>query len=416
MEWIDDPVPTERALWLHGPAGAGKSAIAHSIALLLQKIAEDSKYAASFFFARDAIGRGDGNYLFSTIAYQLALKFPSLRAIIDAAMLDNPTLPTKSIDVQLRCLIIEPLKCDNDWPAHSPTVIIDGLDECSGSKCMQSEILSAISNAIIEHDIPLRFLIVSRPEYWIADLFELGPLARVTRLLSLRDNEDADGDINKYLRERFDKIYDENIRIMSSTPRPWPPDYIIHRFLTAASGQFVYASTVLNFVESSSNFCDPRGQLLILTTPGPHHASAFTDLDKLYATILSTYPRLDSLKCVLGGILVSVSQTSVQELLGVGAAEFQLALSALSSLIKISRPPCSEIIRDELEPIFGSVFCEAMVSFYHLSFEEFLENESRSGKYAVDREVITARLACAVLNLGNALLQDIPHAEGIIAR
>ncbi|PPQ94751.1 hypothetical protein CVT25_007682, partial [Psilocybe cyanescens] len=415
LGWVNDPTPKERALWLNGPAGAGKSAIAHSVAVLLQEISDDSKYAGSFFFAKDAIGRGDGNKLFSTISYQLALNFPSFRAQIDAAMLDNPTLPTASIDVQLRCLIIEPLLRVTDWPAHNPTVIIDGLDECAGSKRMQSEILSLLSKAITEHNISLRFLIVSRPEYWISDSFEIGPLVHVAKSLCLRDDVDANWDIEKYLREGFNKIYDENIRIMSSTPLPWPPDYIIKRFVVSASGQFVYASTVLEFVGASSDFCDPREQLRILTTPGPHQASAFSDLDKLYATILSSYPRPHTMKRVLGGLLLELSEKTIQEMLGVDSGEIQLVLRALSSLIKISKAEYSEEFR-VLEPIFGSPLEGASISFCHLSFREFLLDESRSGGYAIDKSAVGTEVTCAVLKLGVDIVEDSPRAVQTIER
>ncbi|PPQ80389.1 hypothetical protein CVT25_001706 [Psilocybe cyanescens] len=207
LSWVNDPTPKKRALWLTGPAGAGKSAIAHSIAVQLQEISEDRKYAGSFFFAKDAIRRGDGNKLFSTISYELALNFPSFRSLTDAAMPDNTTLPTKFIDVELRYLIIEPLLRVNGWPAHSPTIIIDGLDGCAGSKQMQSEIISLLFKAIIEPNIPLRFLIVSRPECWISDSFEVGPLVHATKPLYLRDDKDTDVGIEKYLREGFNTIY-----------------------------------------------------------------------------------------------------------------------------------------------------------------------------------------------------------------
>ncbi|PPQ94752.1 hypothetical protein CVT25_007683 [Psilocybe cyanescens] len=415
LDWINDPTPKERALWLNGPAGAGKSAIAHSIAVYLKEISDDSKYAGSFFFTKDAVRRGDGTKLFSTISYQLALNFPSFRAQIDAAMLDNPALPTTSIDVQLRYLIIEPLLLVTDWPVHNPTVIIDGLDECAGSKRMQSEILSLISNAITEYNIPLRFLIVSRPEYWISDSFEIGPLVHVTKPLCLRDDSDADRDIERYLRERFDKIYEENIRIMSSIPRPWPPDHIIQRFVHSASGQFVYASTVLEFVGASSDFCDPREQLRILTTPGPHHASAFSDLDKLYATILSSYPRPHTMKRVLGGLLLKFSEKTIQEMLGVDSGEIQLVLRGLSSLIRISKVEYSEELR-RLEPIFGSPLVEASISFSHLSFREFLLDESRSGEHAINLSAVATEFVLTLLVLGVDIVQDSPRTERTIRR
>ncbi|KAF8347570.1 hypothetical protein F5887DRAFT_35858 [Amanita rubescens] len=45
-DWIDDSYPRQRIMWLNGPAGAGKSAIAQTVA----ERYKDSRLAASFFF------------------------------------------------------------------------------------------------------------------------------------------------------------------------------------------------------------------------------------------------------------------------------------------------------------------------------------------------------------------------------
>ena len=51
-----------------------------------------------------------GPFLFSTIAYQLALKVPGLRQHFDHIMDLDPTLQTKSIDVQLQTLFVDALQ------------------------------------------------------------------------------------------------------------------------------------------------------------------------------------------------------------------------------------------------------------------------------------------------------------------
>lgn len=53
-----------------------------------------------------------------------------LRPYVDEVMQRNVTLPTKSVDVQLRTLIIEPFQRLETLPSHIQTVI--GLDECCG--------------------------------------------------------------------------------------------------------------------------------------------------------------------------------------------------------------------------------------------------------------------------------------------
>ncbi|KAF8969202.1 hypothetical protein BDZ97DRAFT_270611 [Flammula alnicola] len=66
-------------LWLHGPAGVGKSAVAQAVALLLE---QEEDLAASFFFSRTAPGRNNGNMLIVTLAYQIAMNFPATRTYI----------------------------------------------------------------------------------------------------------------------------------------------------------------------------------------------------------------------------------------------------------------------------------------------------------------------------------------------
>src|ERR1700759_2106681 len=63
-DWIKDHDPTTRILWLYGPAGVGKSAIAQTIA----RSHGPEKIVATFFFFRSDSSRNDGNRLFTTLA------------------------------------------------------------------------------------------------------------------------------------------------------------------------------------------------------------------------------------------------------------------------------------------------------------------------------------------------------------
>ncbi|KAH9476453.1 hypothetical protein JR316_0010365 [Psilocybe cubensis] len=373
MEWIDDPTPEKQALWLYGAAGAGKSAIGQSIATMLKECSANRRYGSSFFFAKGVPGRGDGNKLFSTIAYELAINFPEYRAVLDTIMQENPTLPTKSINIQLQNLIIRPLAKVRNWPAHHPVVIIDGLDECSGEKRMQVGILSTIANSIIQHHIPLRFLIISRPEYWIADAFETGRFSSIVKRLSLQDDLEANAGIRTYLRDEFNRIYDENIEVMHSIPRTWPEDHIIDGFVHLASGQYVYASTVIKFIGDSLH-CDPFEQLRILCSLDPHDAQAFSELDQLYAAILLSYPHWDRLKLVLSVIayygytnseslmelVLGVPPSELRQILRIGASQYHLGLpqravrAVLRHITKLTSSEMSIII-NELTSLYSTL-------------------------------------------------------------
>lgn len=165
-------------LWLHGPAGAGKSAIAQTLA---EDCALKNTLAASFFFSRGASDRGVSRYLFTTIAYQLSKAVPEWYNAIGLAIDENRDIFNQSLEVQIQTLIVKPLrsvqlsKLDalaEPSPSNRPfLVIIDGLDECEHDKD-QCAILKHISDMVHTHHVPLTFLIASRPEPHIRHIFE----------------------------------------------------------------------------------------------------------------------------------------------------------------------------------------------------------------------------------------------------
>ena len=67
-------------MWLYGPAGAGKSAIAQSIAELCH---DANILAASFFFSRTAVGRNNDSCPIPTLVYQLCPSMPPIRKYVE---------------------------------------------------------------------------------------------------------------------------------------------------------------------------------------------------------------------------------------------------------------------------------------------------------------------------------------------
>ncbi|KAF8074041.1 hypothetical protein FPV67DRAFT_783699 [Lyophyllum atratum] len=160
-----------RILWLHGPAGAGKSAVAQTVS----EIYEERKIlAGSFFFSLGSAGRGTAKYVFPTLAYQIAMRIPGMRSRIDSIVASDFSIFDKSLDVQINDLIVRPFESLGSSADALPTpvpflVVIDGLDECGGkaSDRVQTHILALIANLVYKHNVPLCFLLVSRPELHI---------------------------------------------------------------------------------------------------------------------------------------------------------------------------------------------------------------------------------------------------------
>ncbi|KAJ7631355.1 hypothetical protein DFH06DRAFT_1284684 [Mycena polygramma] len=159
----DDSTP---ALWLYGPAGAGKSALMQT---LCQRLQDADLLGGTFFFKRGHPTRGNGTGLFATLAYQLALHNPSWKPWISEKVEKYPSLVRTSIASQLRELIVKPCR-SSIIPRVSQILIIDGLDECDGLTAQQ-QILHSIRNIFCAQSLPLRIIVASRPEPEIREGF-----------------------------------------------------------------------------------------------------------------------------------------------------------------------------------------------------------------------------------------------------
>ncbi|KAF8348615.1 hypothetical protein F5887DRAFT_847103, partial [Amanita rubescens] len=241
-DWVKNPHAQQSIIWLNGPAGAGKSAIAQTIA----GRCSGGQLAASFFFLRNSSDRGTATHLFATLAWQLAKNIPELLSYIESAVETEPLFPTRSIDVQFAHLIIQPLQeLLRDKPDFCPQkslVVIDGVDECAPDRD-QMLFLRLIGNALSKIHIPLRFLICSRPEAHIQAVFESAVMTRITHSVSLNDQFKPDDDIRRYLEDEFARICVEH----KLSAHEWPPGRAINQLVSKSSGQFIYASTVVKF-------------------------------------------------------------------------------------------------------------------------------------------------------------------------
>ena len=376
LDWIHSESSTS-FFWLYGSAGAGKTAILQAIAEILcnpHESESDENFGGSFFFSRGKKGRDDGHFLFSTIAYQLALKVPGLRQHVNHIMELDPTLHTKSMDVQLRSLIIDAFRRLSPLPQRPYLVIIDGLDECHDT-AIQQLILQLLCETITVHKLPLRFLIGSRPESHIRNSFDQESLYTVTRRVILDETFDPGRDIEVFLRDGFAKICANN-SILSHVEHPWPKEGVIDLLVQRSSGQFIYADTVLKFV--GAKFCSPTKQLTLVLKPD---ATAFSDLDQLYTQILSAYPRAVNIVQALGIISVSHGKQAevMEDIFGMEKGELKLVLCGLSSLMK-----------DKNDDAWGGLNSGAtsyfIPYFAHASFGDYLFDSSRSGPFHVNRQ------------------------------
>ncbi|KAF7352160.1 putative nwd2 protein [Mycena venus] len=333
-----------RFLWLYGPAGTGKSAIARTFS---ERLDHAGRLGGCFFFKRGHPTCGNSKALFFTIAYQLALGIPGLRAPILRAVENNPSLVGRSMLAQLRQLILEP--CQSFDKNRSPIVIlIDGLDECEGQDTQQ-EVLSLLGQYCTGDSFPaFRFFIASRPEPHISESFTQSCLRASCSSLDVGQSFE---DVRTYLGTEFDRIRREHRETMDSVAgftddkrfRPTDRLAAIHRNIR-------------------------RDEM-----------SPFAGFDRLYTQILAAIPdrpRLLAILCVV--TTFKLSPRHIEQLLELRPGDRKLR--------RFERGSCEHGIC-VLQSL--PVDLADTISVHHASFRDFLCDPTRSGEFYLGPHHIT---------------------------
>ncbi|KAJ3534160.1 hypothetical protein NMY22_g7036 [Coprinellus aureogranulatus] len=350
----DRSQPSKKLIWLGGPAGAGKTAIMGTVA---EKCQKTGILAGSFFFSSSS-GSTDRrrNYRFaSTLAFQLqqhvALRGSAGERILSVVE-DDPAIFTKRLQTQVDALFIGPWQDGHLVPsAAAPLVIIvDGLDECDGGSTIgengvtgppapartrqeeQLEVLDSLLKMVNDPAFPFRIVIASRPESWIRAFFETSA-QRIRPKYSWTTST-----VRKKILRCSSNRSSQKLDAGSPNPPAWPGEEVVAKLVDDSSGQFIYAATVIRFIETPSD--TPQVQLnIVLNLHVPKVSHPLEALDTLYTRILLSVPKPDLtfkwLKAyqILESIIPSGSLRFFHYICESSAGEAQLTLGALPSLI-----------------------------------------------------------------------------------
>ena len=285
-------------------------------------------------------------------------------------------------------------------PSSPFLVVIDGLDECQGNND-QSKILSYIHDLVDKHRLPLRFLIISRPEPHIRETFDEPVMSNVTKVLSLYGDFGPHGDVSTYLRDEFRRIQDSKRHkdILRSVPKPWPSEKVIEQIAKKAGGYFIYAATVIKYVDEEYFSCVDRLDQ-VLGSLAAHYdpeETPFAEIDRLYSDVLSTCPKshLPHLKRALAFIDEHPYISAVEEFLSLRPGQLSLALRGLRSIVAVDD-------RDR-------------ISSFHASFIDFLFDPARAKEYYVDLEKCYESNFHRLFSLVNQSF-PVPQAPGVQKR
>lgn len=355
--------------WLNGAAGGGKSAICQSIAELC--IARGI-LVASFFFFRTDPARNTIMHLVATLAYQLVLLVPDVKDLIVGAIESNPLIFNQCFRTQLEQLIIAPLRSLqlSGWRLKL-VFVIDGVDECHEEES-QRHLIHTFSTFLATEGCPIIILFGSRAECHIVSAFRAPHVARNLLQLPLDDHYLPSEDIRRFLDARFATIKTTHY-MCHLLDDNWPAEECVREIVNKSSGQFIYASVVMNFL--SLPRAHPAHQLDIVRGLRPSGLSTpFAHLDALYRHILSQMQDPKTTTEILAYTILGkrTNIVSVAHFFDVPTANVHVALSDLASVIACK----------------GRDIC-----FLHASLPDFLLDQARSREYHISTPICATDLS-----------------------
>ena len=370
---------------------------------------------ASFFCSRDYLDRKELKNIFPTLAYQFACRYPQFREHLVKVIRQDPSVAHSSLISQLRDLLVDPLFATG----ISCVIVIDALDECIDDQ-PASAILSVLGRLVSE--LPLvKFFITGRPEPRIRSGFRLPLLEPSTKVFLLHEVEPTSvgDDIRLYLTKRLTAIAKRRSDL--DLPEMWPSDEDITALVKKSSGLFIFASTVVRFIESEHHEPGERLQLIVSRADDTNHEGA-SGLDSLYSQVLrDAFSGIEEesvfvdLKRILSAVVLALnplSRDGLVQLLGIGSAAISTRLRYLHSVILVPTDKAKEI------------------RVFHKSFPDFLQDPdrcrdprfnidylARHGEMALDCLGLMGKLKMNPCGLPPFVMnRDIPGRPGLISK
>jgi hypothetical protein len=359
---------------LAGLAGTGKSTV---IRTFCERVSEDDRFLlASFFASRNSAERRDPLAILHTFAYDLAIASNRVRPHVLSALRSPQDILDKPMHEQVEQLLAGPI---GKAQQSGCTIVfaIDALDECQKDTAgVEGGRLIQLLTQALQHQ-PVKLVISSRQEASLEKMFRSLPHATL-RLHEVGSLIVA-ADVRRILNAGFENIRRNRADELGADP--WPTESDLAKLVNQTGPFFIYASTVLKFVDKPRFF--PNQQLNRILACGSansgHTSQPFSQIDSLYTDIIISATTdidsgLDAELCQRVGDLLRtvvlleepVSILALAHLTGVpgGAQQIDKDVHALASVLLISTQ-------------FGSERFSETVSTFHPSFRDFLVDPKR---------------------------------------
>ena len=403
VDWVNN-LDSERGLILFGQAGTGKSAIAHEVA---RRFANMHRLSSSFINRR---AEGSKPYLlFTTLARDLADRYPSFKAALGRAIQDDTSrrIGARDYSTLFESLLQQPLR---DLHLVGPIlIVIDALDE-SGDTSGSSGLHSFLADHISELPSNFRILITSRPEKDIVDVFSRASAVRLIQTNDPNLSASVHSDISSYIQGHLD---------------PNTFQQYGAKLASKAEGLFQWAAVACGYICSPPPGLTKRKcihSILALS-------SNFEQLDllnNLYIQVLEGYFTTPTVRqqfqSIVGPLVTAFEPLSIH------------SLTTLRQFAPVDDPDDDEAVSaiiSHLGSLLSNVTLPKLpIIPLHASFHDFLTNKERSGDFYIDlndahHQLVTSciglmlhNLKFNICNLETSYLanSDIPNLQSHITK
>ncbi len=390
MGWIGNfqANGTARIFCLTGAPGAGKSTIAHSVA----KMCKDNGWLASAFFFNREVSVRTG-MLISTIACDLAARFPIFKSAISQAIDQDPGIASASSLRQFQELIIP--FC-SQLPQGNPIVIVlDALDEG-----FSEDLIEILEKGMIVSRLPgvFQFVVTSRNVVGIKQLLA-APHVSTRSLITVMGGN---------LEDVVDVIHGELGKVAVKkdlVAYGWPTREIEDMMKKRSGGLMIWVMTVCQYLRQDE-ILDPQSDLqAFLDRSLPEDWGAEEQMDQLYATILQQWKWTNRFTAefgqIMGTVLVSKIPLSA------------LAIEALHSG-KVKAVTMLQLLKPLLLPSNEG----QPIQILHQSLHDFLTGRALAVEswkvFAIDEKLHNQDIALQCINIINTQLSQSTPGTGYL--
>ncbi|GJJ10633.1 hypothetical protein Clacol_004860 [Clathrus columnatus] len=366
VDWINDvDEGCPRLFWLAGPAGVGKSAITHSIAIRFKSI---QRLGSFFCFDRNYLVERRREKIFSTIARDLADMDPQIEHQLARIIKKETSLRTTTdLHLQWKNFILEPLHVTSGVSTGPVLIVVDALDE-SGDPSSRQDLLRVFEKEISFLPANVRILVTSRPENDIMLTFNKLQSHIRTKMMDTIPESESKRDILTYFKANLhgDYFRDAQLKHLAG--------------LSQGLFQWAYlASQFLNgFGNSAGLTVTERYEDLI----NAQRIRSINDpLDSMYDQILSSLfdsddPRVMArFHSVIGSIITASEPLSLSSLVALRGHD--ISVSGKETDIKVVIQHMGSLLSGINDP-------SSTIRPLHSSFRDYLLDPNRRKGFSID--------------------------------